>query len=295
MKLYKFLTIALLSSVSFPSLAEEANGAKEVTRTLTGEELLLLISGIVVLGVAIIALLFCLYFLYVLHSKLNPSTETATKSTFSVMTWLNEKFGLGKLKPIEEEATIALDHSYDGIVELDNGMPPWLRYLFTSTILFAVVYLFNYLITNTGLNQTQEYEQEIAFAEKEAEERKLLAANSLDENSVTYLEDKAMIEEGKVLFAQNCKACHGAAGEGTVGPNLTDAYWLHGGKINDIFKTIKYGVPEKGMISWQAKLKPVDIQKISSYILTIQGTNPPNAKAPQGDLLEGEKTASLAK
>jgi cytochrome c oxidase cbb3-type subunit III len=67
---------------------------------------------------------------------------------------------------------------------------------------------------------------------------------------------------------------------------------LHGGKINDIFKSIKYGIPEKGMISWQAKLKPVEIQKVASYILTLQGTNPPNGKAPQGELMEGNVSAT---
>jgi cytochrome c oxidase cbb3-type subunit III len=294
MKGYKVPILLMFSLFALPSFAEEASKATERSAALSGEEVLLLVFGTVTVGVAIIALLFCIYFLYALNASLNP-TPASTKPAFDLVVWLNEKFGLGKLKPIEEEGDIALDHSYDGIVELDNGMPPWLRYLFSVTIVFAIVYLFNYLVFDSGLNQTQEYEQELAIAEKEAETRKLLAANSLDENSVIFVEDKALIAEGKVLYEQNCKACHGAQGEGTVGPNLTDAYWIHGGKINDVFKTIKYGVPEKGMISWQAKLKPVDIQKVASYILSIQGTNPPNAKEPQGELFEAEKSVSVAK
>jgi cytochrome c oxidase cbb3-type subunit III len=186
----------------------------------------LIVFGVVAAGVALIALLFCIYFLYVLNGALNPSASAASKPAFSLAKWLNEKFGLGKLKAIEEEGEIALDHSYDGIVELDNGMPPWLKYLFSGTIVFAIIYLFNYLVLDSGLNQTQEYEQELAIADKQAEARKLLAANSLDENSVTPVEDKALIGEGKTLFEQNCKACHGAIGEGGVGPNLTDAYWV---------------------------------------------------------------------
>lgn len=294
MKKIKFLIIPILTFSAMPSLAEDTGKVAENAAALSGEELLLVIFGTIAGGIALIALLFCAYFLYALDSALNPSVKSS-KPSFSLIAWLNEKFGMGKLKPIEEEEDIALGHSYDGIVELDNGMPPWLRYLFTATIVFAIIYLFNYLVFDSGLNQIQEYEQELALAEKQAEQRTLLAANSLDESNVTIVVDNAQIAEGKALYDQNCKACHGGLGEGTVGPNLTDAYWLHGGKINDIFKTIKYGVPEKGMISWQAKLKPVEIQKVASYILTIQGTNPPNAKAPQGDLFEEEKNASLSK
>lgn len=289
MKKYKFLTVSLTALASFPLYAQEANTVAEKTKAVTGEELLLILFGATVVAVALVALMFCAYFLHVLNSTLNPST-TASKPAVSVISWLNEKFGVGKLKPIEEEGEVALEHSYDGIVELDNGMPPWLKYLFTSSIIFAVIYLFNYLILDSGLNQLQEYEQELAVAEKQSEERKLLAANSLDESNVTMVEDKSAVDQGKTLYDQNCKACHGAIGEGGVGPNLTDPYWIHGGTINDVFKTIKYGVPEKGMIAWQAKLKPVEIQNVSSYILSLQGSNPPNGKAPQGELFDGETT-----
>jgi cytochrome c oxidase cbb3-type subunit III len=291
MKKEKFFIIQMLALSSLPAFAEEAGQKTAQASTLTAEELLMIVFGIIAAGVALIALLFCIYFLYVLNGALNPSASVP-KPAFSLVTWLNEKFGLGKLKPIEDEGEIALEHNYDGIVELDNGMPPWLKYLFSGTIVFAVIYLANYLVFDSGLNQTQEYEQELAIAGQEAEARKLLAVNSLDETSVTVLQEKALIEEGKTLFEQNCRACHGAIGEGGVGPNLTDAYWLHGGKINDIFKSIKYGIPEKGMISWQAKLKPAEIQKVASYILTLQGTNPPNGKEPQGDLLEGSVSVS---
>jgi cytochrome c oxidase cbb3-type subunit 3 len=82
----------------------------------------------------------------------------------------------------------------------------------------------------------------------------------------------------------NCAACHGQKGEGVVGPNLTDAYWIHGGGIKNVFKTIKYGVPAKGMIAWETQLSPSQIQKVASYVLTLQGTNPPNGKAPEGEI-----------
>ncbi|RYZ29080.1 MAG: cytochrome C oxidase subunit III, partial [Chitinophagaceae bacterium] len=87
--------------------------------------------------------------------------------------------------------------------------------------------------------------------------------------------------------------CHGGKGEGGVGPNLTDKFWLHGGTINDVFKTIKYGVPEKGMQAWEKTYSPSQIKNIASYIKSIAGSNPPNGKSPQGDPFE-EKTENTA-
>jgi cytochrome c oxidase cbb3-type subunit III len=204
MKKVKFFVIQLLAFTSIPAFAEEAGKKTAQVSALPAEELLLILFGTIAAGVALIALLFCIYFLYALNTALNP-TEPSSKPAFSLAIWLNEKFGLGKLKSIEEENEIALDHSYDGIVELDNGMPPWLRYLFSGTIVFAVVYLLNYLVFDSGLNPIQEYEQELAIASKDAEVRKLLAANSLDENSVTIVQDKVLIGEGKTLFEQRRK------------------------------------------------------------------------------------------
>ncbi len=115
-------------------------------------------------------------------------------------------------------------------------------------------------------------------------------ALNVDENTVK-MADAAGIDDGKTIFVANCAVCHGAKGEGVVGPNLTDDYWLHGGFINDVFKTIKNGWPAKGMKSWATDLTPVQIKDVASYIKTLHGTNPPNAKAPQGDLYTEGGTA----
>lgn len=180
---------------------------------------------------------------------------------------------------------VLLPHSFDGIGELNNSMPPWLRYVFVSTIVFAVAYLSFYYVFEAGTFQKEEYEIEIASAKESVEAYLAQMQNAIDENSVVAnLNDKASLEKGKAIFTQNCKACHGANGQGGIGPNLTDAYWLHGGKINDIFKTIKFGIPEKGMISWKQKLKPIDIQDVSNYIMSIRGSNPENQKSAEGNL-----------
>ena len=131
----------------------------------------------------------------------------------------------------------------------------------------------------------QEYQTEMAIATKQIEEYRKKAGDMVDEKTVTLADAKG-IEEGAKIYAQSCIACHGGKGEGGVGPNLTDNYWLHGGTISDIFKVIKIGVPEKGMQSWEKTYSPEQIQNLASYIKTLAGTNPPNAKGPQGDLLE---------
>jgi cytochrome c oxidase cbb3-type subunit 3 len=107
---------------------------------------------------------------------------------------------------------------------------------------------------------------------------------------VTVLTDAGAIASGKALFEANCIACHGNAAEGkpALGPNLTDAHWIHGGGIKNVFKTIKYGVKEKGMIDWKSQLKPPELQAVASYVLSLQGSNPANAQPPQGELWKEE-------
>ena len=120
------------------------------------------------------------------------------------------------------------------------------------------------------------------------EEYRKKAANLVDENNANMLTDESSLSSGKSIYMANCIACHGKDGEGTIGPNLVDDYWLHKGGIKDIFKTIKYGYPEKGMKSWQQDLPAKSINDVASYIKSLRGTNPPNAKEKQGDLYTEE-------
>lgn len=100
-------------------------------------------------------------------------------------------------------------------------------------------------------------------------------------NALSKNKDTLMM--GQSLYQSYCGICHGTNGEGGIGPNLTDEYWLHGGKVADILHTIHFGVPEKGMISWKRMLTPIEIAQITAYIGSILGSNPPDAKAPQGE------------
>lgn len=184
------------------------------------------------------------------------------------------------LRPMAEEKDLEIEHEYDGIKELDNPIPAWFNALFYSTVVFGVVYLLVYHVFGWGLNQDQEYQREMALAERAKQEYLAQAANLIDESTVEI--DATLAPAGKAIYAANCAVCHGNAGEGGIGPNLADEYWLHGGDIKDIFAVVKYGVPEKGMVPWEQTLTPGQIAEVSNYIVTLIGTNPPNAKEPQG-------------
>jgi cytochrome c oxidase cbb3-type subunit 3 len=131
--------------------------------------------------------------------------------------------------------------------------------------------------------QENEYQTEVAAAEKAREEYMKQFAHSVNEANVTITTANKDLTDGAKIYSTNCVACHGDKGQGGVGPNLTDKFWIHGGGIKDLFKTITHGIPEKGMIAWEKTLNPIQIQQVSSYVLTLQGTNPPGAKEPQGE------------
>jgi len=194
---------------------------------------------------------------------------------------------------IQKEEAIMFDHSYDGIRELDNALPPWWRYGFYLTILFAVVYMLHYHVIKTGPLMLDEYRMENQEAEQAIAEHRKNAANFIDESSVVQLTDAASLESGKVIFIEKCAVCHGKSGEGLVGPNLTDRYWIHGGSLREVFSTIKYGVTAKGMQSWKEQMSSLQMAQAASYIMTLQGTNPANPKKEEGTLYEppSENTA----
>jgi cytochrome c oxidase cbb3-type subunit 3 len=188
-----------------------------------------------------------------------------------------------KAVPLEKEADLLLDHNYDGIKELDNALPPWWKYGFYITIVVAVFYLLKFEVWHTGMNPTEEYNAEMTNAKQQTDAYLASAKENVDENTVVQL-GPAGVAAGKELFAKTCMPCHLEGGQGLVGPNLTDEYWVHGGSLKDIFKTIKYGYPDKGMQSWKTTFSPIQIEELASFIRTLKGTHPPHPKAPQGDL-----------
>lgn len=187
------------------------------------------------------------------------------------------------LRPLEEEEALILDHDYDGIKELDNHLPPWWKGLFYLTILYGVVYIMIFHVFKTAPLQAEQYKLEMAAAE-EFKKNIPQPEVDFDENTVTFTDDTADLIAGREIFERQCGTCHLANGGGLAGPNLTDQYWKNGGGIQNIYKTVKDGIPNTAMISWETLLNPVKMRQVSSYVMTLEGSNPPGAKGPEGDL-----------
>ncbi len=199
------------------------------------------------------------------------------------------------LVPIEKEKDIELDHNYDGIRELDNHLPPWWKGLFYGCIVFAVIYMVMYHFSDTLPLSGQEYENELSYA---AEQARIFKASQpvtlIDETTLTYTKDADMIAKGKVVFtSSNCGSCHRNDGGGNmIGPNLSDEYWLHGGDVKNVFATINKGVVEKAMPAWGKTMSQKDVLNVAYYVMSLQGSNPANPKAPQGELYKPKPVAA---
>lgn len=191
---------------------------------------------------------------------------------------------LTRSKSIEREGEIVLDHNYDGIRELDNVLPPWWVYMFYATIIFGVVYLVRFHIVS-DYTQAEEYEQQVVEAQIAIEEYKRTAKNLVDVNTVELLTDVVDLKAGEKIFTTNCVVCHMADGGGGIGPNLTDEYWILGGGIKNVFRTISEGGRDgKGMVAWKNSLKPLEMAQVASYLLQFQGTEPADPKDPEGEI-----------
>lgn len=230
---------------------------------------------------------------YLMNEQEREAYDLAQEQPITEKAWYKKTMRfLTKSEPMETEEDVMLNHDYDGIRELDNKLPPWWVYLFYATIVFSVIYLGRYHMFG-GPDQEQELAIELEEARLAIEEYKRTAPDVIDENTVEALTESADLAKGKSTFEMYCAACHRTDGGGQTGPNLTDNYWILGGDIVAIYKTIYHGGRDgKGMVAWKSNLKPTEILQVASYVLTLQGSNPVDPKAPEGDLIEPTGTNS---
>jgi len=175
-----------------------------------------------------------------------------------------------QVDPIQGE----IIHEYDGIQEADNELPLWWLWTFYAAIIFAIGYWFYYQEFQLGPGLQEGY-----FAEKAANAAKS-GKDPSPEALLAQIGTPAMAT-GKELFASTCVACHLEQGQGKIGPNLTDNAWIHGSDPVAIYRTIRDGVPAKGMPAWGAALGPMSVQQVTSFVLSLRNTNVPG-KAPEG-------------
>lgn len=190
-----------------------------------------------------------------------------------------------KIENMEPVTEPDMGHDYDGIRELDNKLPFWWQAIFYLTIIFSFGYWAYYHVLEAGPLQMERYEIEMAQAEAAAEARSAGKEALSDELLLAYSQDTAKVSAGQADYAAYCAACHGANGEGGIGPNLTDAYWIHGASPMEIHKVISEGVATAGMPSWKGVLGDSKVEQVAAYILTLKGKNLPG-KEPQGEKVE---------
>lgn len=177
-----------------------------------------------------------------------------------------------------------LEHQYDEIQEYDNPLPGWWSLLLWATIVWAVIYFFNFIPgVGTGQGRIANYERDSTAAADKYGAVQQQQQQPIDEAAVlAAVADPAKVAAGKQVFTATCAPCHLVDGGGTIGPNLTDDYWIHGPRPIDIATTVTNGVLEKGMPVWGPVLGPEKIANVAAYVYTLHGTHPAVPKAPQG-------------
>lgn len=296
-KISRVASLITLCLLPLLALAQNA-GTAAVTPQNFREKMygtIMLVTGAVVLIAAFLVVIRLLNTivkmeeLRVLREKGLP--EVAPQPTQPSENWWQRFVAAATGTTKTDRKELVLDGDFDGIRQLDNPPPPWWQWAFYATIAFAVGYWAVYHF-GSGPTLQEAYAIEMKTAQDALAARLAAQPAVIDENTVTLLTDDAELSLGETIFQTNCVLCHGQAGEGNaIGPNLTDQYWINGGSIQNVFGVVSNGVIEKGMQSWKNQLRPVDIQRVSSFILAkLQGTNPPNAKEPQGDLWQPETT-----
>lgn len=104
-------------------------------------------------------------------------------------------------------------------------------------------------------------------------------------------EQQAALAEGQALFRGLCSGCHGGAGRGGKGPDLTDTRWIHGDKDADIVRVIRDGVPKTTMKKLGESLKEGQIAKVVLYVRSLARAPGDSTWQPylKGDAVAGRK------
>ena len=177
-----------------------------------------------------------------------------------------------------------MEHEFDGIQEFDNRLPNWWMWIMWGSMIFALCYWIFFHTLGVGTLPRERFAREMQVAQ-EAQLARALAAGIDNQFFVMMAESPDKVAEGREVFVKHCVSCHLDDGRGSVGPNLTDQYWVHGCEPMQILKILNEGVAAKGMPAWQNQLGPTRVHAVLSYVLTIKDNNVPG-KAPEGEPCE---------
>ncbi len=298
----RFGSLFIFLVAAFPGFAQDTASKSFMDDPINNPMTPLYLVTALMFVTVILVLVVAVYMLRILNmfvreAEMERAAKLGKPYVPSVSWWTKMWDELNASVPVAQEQDIDLGHEYDGIRELDNHLPPWWKGILYGSMVFAVVYLVIYHVMGSMPLSKAEYENQLATA---AEEIRAYKASQpvadIDEATLKYTADAAILASGsKVFISNNCQQCHRTDGGGNaIGPNLTDTYWIHGGTIQNIFHTINTGVLEKGMPAWGKVMSPTDVRDVAFYIMSLQGSNPKDAKAPQGNLYTPEAVAAPA-
>lgn len=297
------MTVLLAMTAVAPVLAQDAAAPKSFMDDPINHPMapLYLVTALVFITLVLVITV-AVYMLRILNAFVEQAERERAKKLGiayvpSVSWWTKMWDELNASVPVAKEQDIDLGHEYDGIRELDNHLPPWWKGILYGSMIWAVIYLIAYHFLGSLPLSGAEYENELAVAAEQVRAyRATQPVEVIDENTLAYSNDAALLSNGqKVFISNNCQQCHRQDGGGNaIGPNLTDTSWIHGGSIKNIFQTIKNGVVEKGMPAWGKVMSPTDVRDVAFYVMSLQGSNPPDAKAPQGTVYTPETPTTPA-
>jgi cytochrome c oxidase cbb3-type subunit 3 len=181
-------------------------------------------------------------------------------------------------------------HELDGIKEYDNPMPGWLMAIWWGSLIFSAAYLMFYALSFGEGSMDAEYRAQTTQATTDVQA--YFDANPLvppkPADLLSGAKNQAVLDLGASRFERTCAPCHGPNAQGLIGPNLTDDRWIHGGTVEQVFQSVAKGWPAKGMPPWGRAIRPDELAALVSYIRSLQGSNPPNPRAPEGDVVAAE-------
>lgn len=179
---------------------------------------------------------------------------------------------------------IVLDHNYDGIQEYDNPTPGWWWGLFHLTTLFSVVYFVFFTFSREAWTLAQEHDA--AVAANLRQQFGEIGTLTADEPTILkYMHDDRWLAVGKSVYAARCVVCHGANGEGMVGPNMTDHNYKNVKKLVDIATVIANGAANNAMPAWGTQLHPNEVVLTAAYIASLRGKNLSGPRAAEGEVI----------
>ena len=301
--LRKAAILLLMIVTAAPAFAQEVTAPKSFMDDPINHPMmpLYLVTGLLFVTL-ILVITVAIYMLRILNAFVEQAEKERARKlgityTPSVSWWTKFWDEFNASVPVAKEQDIDLGHEYDGIRELDNHLPPWWKGILYGSMIWAVIYMIVYHFLGSLPLSGAEYENSLAVAAEQVRAyRASQPVATIDENTLAYTNDAVILSNGqKVFISNNCQSCHRQDGGGNaVGPNLTDTYWIHGGSIKNIFQTIKNGVVEKGMPAWGKVMSPTDVRDVAFYVMSLQGSNPKDAKAPQGVQYVPETVATPA-